>query len=959
MKSPVRPPSSRLLAAAALTGALIVTGAPANAGDDGDHGDDTCDPNPQDLRVTYQPVDHSVGGSAYHLASLTIDNHDTTCALDDNWELFFTFVRQPVAVLPGDDGEDARQQLDEQDLAITRADAAESGDYYVLRPTDEFEQVDPEGSREITLQVQFWATHKTDAPAGYHISYDDGPAQWVPGKALIDPTDPKQTTAFEGDARPVESAATRFEENTAELVDLDLADRIQPRPLDVTERSGALKLDGRFAIEYPDELSGEADYLRSALRDVLDGEFAPNDGRAKRTISLSIDPELDVDGSGTPDAEGYTLDVGKRGIDIVGADAAGVLYGIQTLRQLIPVDVYESAADGDRATRARVPRASIADAPKFEHRGLHLDVGRHFETPETVKKFLDLMSFTKLNKLHFGLTNDEGWRVEIPGLPELTEFGAQRGHDLDEDEMLHMGMGSGSDLEPGDHIENKAADETEANLGRPPAYQGMEQATVNLVGKGSGYYTTEEFIDLLEYAAERHIDVYPELNFPGHARSSVQAMERRYERLKDEDPEEAERYRLLDPDDEAEYRSVQLYNDNLINVCRQSTYDFLEKVVDEVAAMYDAADVPLTRIHLGGDEPPGPDRWQESPICQENPETSGKSDAELWDMFVQKWNDIALEVADTTAGWEDVLLTGQDVDELDDFAPMAWQNVWGWGLEELAYQLANDGQDVILAHATNLYLDLAYNKDPDEPGYYWATYVDEESTFTYQPFDVYANATEDRFGNPFEPDPDWEELTEEGKENILGLEAQMWGENGKTPEIREYQAFPRLLGVAERAWVRDTPTPEEMPEHWDVWVNTLGQVTLPLLSHYPVVGLPDVGVNYRIPLPGAEIDDDGVLTANVRNPGLTIEYSSTGGVHWSTYHGPTAVGDSALVRTVAPDGRTSRIAPVDVANWEAGAAYHAWSVVNYEGELFRAKVPHIAQADATPDVSPELWVLLQ
>jgi hexosaminidase len=331
-------------------------------------------------------------------------------------------------------------------------------------------------------------------------------------------------------------------------------------------------------------------------------------------------------------------------------------------------------------------------------------------------------------------------------------------------------------------------------------------------------------------------------------------------------------------------------------------------VVGEVRAIYDRAGVPLSMVNLGGDEAPGPNRWQGSPQCQSNPATAGKTDRQLMDYFFTRWNEIALTVAPRTSGWEDVILAGGGGLQLDRFVPLPWQNVWGWGREQIAYQFANDGIPVILAHATNLYMDLAYNKDPDEPGYYWANFVDEEKTFTYQPFDVYANATHDRWGAPFTPDPSWERLTEEGKKNILGMEALLWGENGKTPELREYQAFPKLLGAAERAWNRNTPTPQQMPAAWNVFVNTLGQVTFPLLSRYQPVGLDGVGVNYRIPLPGGRIQD-GLLTANVRNPGMRIEYS-VDGRRWSVYRGPVRVGDRALLRTKAVDGRTSRVSEV-------------------------------------------------
>ena len=870
-----------------------------------------CHPAPGDLFVTYQPIDHSDSGSSFR-ARLTIENRDTACEFASGWHLYFSSVRQPLSVYAGDVGDAARAQLAEQGLSLTRADVARSGDYYVLEPTGDFVSIGAGESRDVFLDIELWAILKTDSPAGWHIVFDGGPAGWVPSKALLDPTDPNQTTAFSGDANEVQTAATRFAENTTPLKRLSIKESLVPQPLFASGGRGVVTLNGsRVRVEHAPELRNEAEYLASALGDVFGRDIAVGSARGgdHNVIDLGFDPELDADGDGRVDAEGYTLVLSGKGIRIVGADRTGVLYGIQTLRQLIPVSAYRAAAEGAARPTVSIPRASIADAPLFGYRGMAIDVARHFESRETIMKFLDLMSFLKLNKLHMHLTDDEGWRLEIPGIPELTSYGGRRGFDLDEDTMLHQALGSGNDLQPGDNIEAKPADETEANLGRTPAYQGFEQATVNLVGKGSGFYTTADFEAILAYANDRHIEVIPEFDFPAHARAAVQAMEYRYELYKDTDPAEANRYRLLDPDDTSQHTSVQGYNDNLVNPCIESTYTFLSKVVTEVKAMYDAAGVPLSMVNLGGDEAPGPDRWQGSPQCGSNPDTAGLSDKELMDLFFTRWHEIALGVAPRTAGWEDVILAGTGDLELENFVPLPWQNVWGWGREQVAYQFANRGIPVILAHATNLYMDLAYNKDPDEPGYYWANFVDEKSTFTYQPFNVYANATHDRWGNPFTPDPSWEQLTDEGKENILGMEAQLWAENGKTEEIREYQAFPKLLGVAERAWNRNTPAPAQMPGAWDVFVNTLGQVTFPLLSYYRPVGLDGVGVNYRIPLPGGKIEA-GRLTANVRNPGMTIEFSIDG-VNWERYTGPVEVGPHALLRTLAPDGRTSRVAPVD------------------------------------------------
>ncbi|MFB4319352.1 family 20 glycosylhydrolase [Actinomadura sp. 21ATH] len=932
MKTPNRP--AVLVPAAALAASLAVAAAPGTAAAG-------CRPDARDLLMTYRPVDHTVTDAQYFRARLTLANRDRGCALAGGWTMYFTSVRQPAAVLAGAAGDAARARLAAQGLAVARADTARSGDFYALTPTGAFGRVAPGERRAIDLDVELWATHKSDAPAGWALAYGRGPARWMPAKTLLDPADPKQTKAFSGDARPVQTAALRHAENTARRLDLTLQQRIVPQPLSATAGGGTVALGGDSAITAPASLRKEAGYLRSALRDVSTGRGAP--------VTLRTDARLDADRDGEPDAEGYTLNATAAGVEIVGADAAGVLYGIQTLRQLVPAPAYKAAAAGRAPATVAVPRAAVADAPLFGYRGLHIDVARHFESPETVKKFLDLMAFSKLNRLHLGLTNDEGWRLEIPGLPELTGFGGRRVLEPDERTGLHHGMGSVNDLGGGDGVLGKARDRTQANLGRTPAFQGYEQLMVNFVGKGSGHYSAGDFTGILRYAAERHIEVVPELNFPAHARAAVQAMERRHQRTGDAT------YRLLDPQDTSRHVSVQGYNDNLVNPCVPGTYAFLRKVVGEVGKMYAAAGVPLNRLNLGGDEPPGPPEgwWNGSPACAANPDTAGKSGEELADLFFTRWNGIALTAAKSTSGWEDVTAPDRDL-RLRNFAPLPWQNVWGWGREDWAYRFANEGTPVILAHATNLYMDLAYNKDPDEPGYYWAAYVDEKSTFTYQPFDVYANATEDRWGNPVTPSPGWQRLTEQGRKNILGIEAQLWAENGKTPEVREYQAFPKLLGAAERAWNRRTPSPAQMPAAWEVFSNTLGQVTYPLLSYYRPVGLRGTGVNYRVPLPGAKISA-GTLTASVRNPGLAIEYS-TDGVRWRAYGGPVRVGEHALVRTRSADGRTSRIAPVGVPAWRDGTAYRPGSVVTHQGELFTATRGGTGRA---PDLAPGDWRLLQ
>jgi hexosaminidase len=598
MTKQVPRPLSRLIAVSLVGLVVMLVTAP------GASATGACNPRATDLRLTFHSPDHSLAPASWFRAKLTVENRGSRCALGGNWRLFFNFVRQPLAVYPpGPLGDGARAQLAAQGLSVTRADEAQSGDYFVLEPTSDFDPLGPGETREITIDVELWAILKSDLPAGWHISFDGGPARWVPGRNEIDASDPKQTTVFSGDKRPVETPATRFAQNTAPLISLDLADRILPRPLSAERRGGSFTLAKGVDIERPSELRREAAYLESALDDVLRGG-----GRGGKKIVLALNRHLDVDGDGAADSEGYKLRVSGRRIRIVGTDAAGVLYGIQTLRQLVPAWAYEAAARGRPAKEIEIPRVRIADAPLFGYRGMAIDVARHFESKQTVKKFLDLMAFLKLNRLHFHLTDDEGWRVQIPGLPELTSYGARRGYDLDEDTMLHQAMGSGNDLFGGDNVFGKPANERVANFGRTPAYQGFEQATVNYVGDGSGFYTTSDYEEILAYAKARHIEVIPEFDFPAHARAAVQAMERRYERLAGSDPAAASRYRLLDPNDTSEHRSVQYYTDNLANPCIESTYRFLTKVVTEVRAMYDRAGAPLTMVNIGGDEAPGPNR---------------------------------------------------------------------------------------------------------------------------------------------------------------------------------------------------------------------------------------------------------------------------------------------------------------------------------------------------------------
>lgn len=867
------------------------------------------------LSVHWRTLDHVVGAGKFLVGELTITN-GTAESFDFGWRLAFHSPRTVLAEGAGNDL--ATQDLAAQGLRLVDAHVAEGGDVYALEALPSFLPIPPGGQRAIRLLVKGPGTHKADAPQGFYLVLPGEAPRALHASVSLDASDPLQTTRQPNDVLPVQTAGLRYAENQALAKrTLDARDRLLPTPVSVTSPGGTFTLTSGASIGYAPALAGEAAYVKAALGDVLAGTTTLAEGDDGATIVLAIDANLAVPGAAS-NAEGYTLSIGASGVRIVGADAAGVFHGIQTLRQLVPREAYlASIQPAARVSAMTFEAIEVVDAPQFRYRGMSLDVARHFQSKETVMKLLDLLAHYKMNALHFHLTDDEGWRLEIPGLPELTSYGGRRGYDPAERTMLHSGHGSAGGLGGTDGLTCKAATETEANGGTAPRYQGFEEATLNFVGTGSGYYTTEDFERILAYAAERHIDVIPEIDVPGHARAAVKAMELRYRTYAATDPTLASEYRLVDPFDTSVHVTPQGVRDNFVNPCLDSTYAFLSKVVTEIAARYAAVpNARLTMIHGGGDELPASPNvwWQGSPICKATPATANLSDVALRSLFLSKWATIVAGVGVPMTGWDDILVGST---KPAGFVAMAWNNVWGSGNEDNAYKLANAGTSVILAHATNLYMSQAANKDPDEPGTYWANYIDEKRTFEYRPFDVFVNGAEDRFGNAF-VSTRWDRkvrITEPGKANILGMEGLIWSENVRSPRLLEYFTFPKVLGVAERAWNREMPAVEDMPIAWERFVNTLGQAATPILDAYRAVDvrgeLPrEHGVNYRIPLPGAKIEA-GVLDMNVRFPGMALEYSLDGGLSWLAFTAPTPVASYVLVRTKTSDGRWSRIARVD------------------------------------------------
>lgn len=812
---------------------------------------------------------------------LTFVNQDTVVLPASGWQLYFNFMRP---ILP---------ESVPSSVRLTHL----NGDFYRLEPTETFAPLRPGERRTLSFESAGPLIKAIDAPAGLYFVFQDArgnPLLPVPIQdvRVLPFASELQTRRHPADQLPVPTPALTYYQNASlRLLPPDSLVPVVPTPRFLSRRTGSWILDRTTSIAYEPALTREAAFLADALTPVLGTRPHLQEGtHPTAAIRLRLGNIRLPDG--TTSAEAYHLIVDpKAGITLTGNDAAGIFYGIQTLRQLIDPAFYRQPSN-----LLPIPALEIYDAPRFPYRGLHLDVARNFQPKAVVLQLLDLMALYKLNRFHFHLTDDEGWRLEIKGLPELTEVGGCRGHTETEQDCLVPSYGSGPEA------------------GRLP---------------GSGFYSREDFIDILRYASARHIEVIPEIDVPGHARAAIKAMEARYVRLKAAGrPEsEAAAYRLIDPADSSTYRSVQGWNDNVINVCLPTTYRFLEKVVDELRRLYDEAGVPLRTVHTGGDEVPH-GAWAGSPACQALMQTEGIDDpAALQHYFLHRFHEILTRRGLRTAGWEEIGLmasieNGRRVHRPNPrfrnqgFLIYAWNNIWGSGAEDHAYRLANAGYDVVLALASNLYFDLAYTKHPDEAGLYWAGFVDNDTPYRLEPFDLFQGPVQHWLGYPLllEAFAHHERLTAEGQRHIVGLQGQLWGETLRTPTRVFYMAVPRMLALAERAWaarpmwsqIADLETRKRALQNaWNEFANRLGQRELPRID-----ALYGGTIPYRLPSPGAVIEG-GYLKANVALPGLTIRYTLDGNEPTASsprYSEPVLLEGqgTVLLRTFDTNGRGSR-----------------------------------------------------
>lgn len=407
---------------------------------------------------------------------------------------------------------------------------------------------------------------------------------------------------------------------------------IIPKPLSYEKKEGVFKLENNLPIyvkgsntDETEELYKIAGDFASLLKKVTGFEINIVEGESTKEKGIFL---TTIGGDKSLGDEGYKLNSSANRVEIIGNKSGGVFWGIQTLRQMLPPEITkQSMVDG---VEWSIPAATITDKPEYGYRGLMIDVARHFFTIDDLKRQIDLASQYKINKLHLHLTDDQGWRIEINKWPNLTKIGGS----------TQVGGGKG------------------------------------------GYYTQEEFKDLINYASDRYIEIIPEFDMPGHVNAALAS------------------YGFLNPDG----KKKPLYIGTSVGFSTfmtddEKTYEFIEDVIRELAAIS-----PSKYLHIGGDE-------------------ADATKKEDYDYFVGRVSKIAQKYVKTPIGW-DPIDTSPNID-----SNTILQN---WKDSNEAARKKN--MNMIISIAKKAYLDMKYNKDTPY-GSDWAGYISVEDAYNWDPTD--------------------------------------------------------------------------------------------------------------------------------------------------------------------------------------------------------------------------------
>ncbi len=485
----------------------------------------------------------------------------------------------------------------------------------------------------------------------------------------------------------------------------DFQNTFIPQPESVSYSEEAFVLDKNTKVVVPKKFRGVfIPYLAEKFHNDLGLNLTYSYGNpevGEKHILFRLDKRLSVRD------EGYLLEVQSESIVVTAKDYGGLFNGFQTLRQTFPLQ---------NSGTVKVPGMTVQDNPRFGWRGIMLDVSRHFQPKEFILKHIDVLSSYKVNKFHWHLTDDQGWRIEIKKYPNLTEKGAWR------------------------------ADRTGVSWWQREEATSEEPKTVG------GFYTQEDIREVIAYAKVRNVEIIPEIDVPGHSKALVAS----YPHL----------FCYDESDANFEVAVGGKAPDNAVCAGKDSTYEFLEGVIEEVAALF-----PSKYLHIGGDEC-NKSNWKKCPYCQGvKTENNLKDEEELQSYFIQKVHKIVKAQNKTMIGWDEIL-SGQG-------APGATIMAWRRGTYTPQITAPQNGYPTIMTSYKYMYISQVQGPTQMEP----------EGPKVVLPLSkVYAH----------EPIP--AELTPEEVNRVLGNEACLWGEFTPTQEHCEYMLYPRALASAEVSW---------------------------------------------------------------------------------------------------------------------------------------------------------------
>ena len=773
----------------------------------------SCSPNNDTIEIVYEIKEMN----DYSLEVTFTINNSTKMNFDSIWSLHWN---QQSAII---DNDSLPPNLKYQYVAGQSYNILSFGKGFTLNTGE---------SVSVDLKQSGVVKRKSDLPVGGFVIIDN---QFIDVKFIN-----LWQNAMGIERLDIPSSVDRYNNYLSSTVNKSELDLIVPTPNTIKLLGGELPLKSKYSITIDESLNLDSNLIVSLLDEVTEIDIKKND---------SIN-DIYVDYVDDLNEESYILNINQDKILISASDRAGALYAIQSLKQIFLVSKIENTP---------IKNLIVNDSPRFSYRGMLLDISRNFYGPEKIKQIIDYLSFFKINHLDFRITDDEGWRLEIPGLEELTEVGSKRAYTKDEFENLIPMYGSGPDTD----------------------------------SSGSGYLSRVEFIDILKYANQRNITIIPQISFPSHARSAIISMNARYQKyMKLGNIVEAEKYLLIDPEDKSEYYSAQGFNDNIACICRESAYTFYDKVIDEVYLMYKDAGVKFQKFGVGADELPY-GAWQKSPICDkfmDEKSITGDYNA-LYEMMQRRVYNKLSSYDLTMTGWDDILLklTEKNQSETkikdffkdDDILLYVWKNDWGQGRQDMIYKYANLGYKTIMSNSSAFYFDMVDDRDFDNIGLSWSGYADYKDIWTVDVYDIFNdsygveknNISQDYINSS-------EKLNPENRENIIGIQSQIWSETIKSEDILDYMFMPNIIVFSQKAWSNDPKwmtisdqglRRKTLQKEWNNFANNIGQRLLPIVDNI------FDGLKYDLPKPGGVIINDS-LFANSAFPGLHIKYTLDGSI---------------------------------------------------------------------------------